>query len=323
MSRPIIAYVSTVIRGSLNELSGFLIVIDWSKKQIINKISLPENSEHKYWNARGGNRGGRGIAFDKRTNILFVATATEVLKYSMDLKLIGRINHDYMAGIHDILLEKNGLWITSTVHDLVFKIDFYGKVIEEWWGSKSIKFKKLYSFNDRELNIKMNFSNKSFEKRYEKYCSEEIFHINSVASYSESIYILSNFKKSILQIKPVEKILITDNELISPHNICITDDKKVLINDTGNQCVNIYNFLSGKKEAVISTNITLSNEISLQFARAGWQRGLAYIKKDHYLVGTSPAQLFELNIATGEIIKQLVLDNNVRHCVHGLKVVEI
>ncbi len=318
-----IVYISTVKRGSTNGLTGFLISVDWLGKKIIKKVPIPFTTNHQHWNARGGNRGGRGIAFDENNNILFVATATEIIKYNMDMQCLGTLNHEYMAGIHDILLDHDGIWITSTVHDLVFKIDFNGKLLNEWWGSKSTQFQKIFLFNKRELNIKLNFSKENFGEEYDKYCSEELFHINAIFNHEGAIYVLSNLRKSVLQVKPDEKIIITDRTLVSPHNTCLTPNRKVLINDTGNQGINIYDLLTGEKEKTINTNITRINHSSSQFAKPGWQRGLTCLEKDRYLVGSSPVQLFEVNISTGQIIDKLILDNDVGHCVHGLKAVQV
>ncbi len=322
MTRQFLVYTSTVVRGASNQLGGFLYCIDWSEKRIINRVPIPVDSLHPSWNSRGGNRGGRGVQLDRESGILYVATASEILKYSMDLRFLGTLNHYYMAGLHEILLDRNSIWVVSTVHDLVFQIGLDGQILDEWWGSTSSVLRKSFPTKGRSINVALDFPLEEFEEQYEKYCNEEEFHFNALAIYKESVFVLSNAKNALLQIMPSEKMVFIDHGLAHPHNLMITSNGKVILNDTGNQRLKIYDLSSGINEKTISTPINYTTEKSEQFAKAGWQRGLSYLESDSYIVGSSPAQLFEINTASGEVYGRMVLDENVRHCIHGLLAVD-
>ena len=318
-------FATTVIRGSQNsELTGFLVELDWKNNKVKQKIPIPIDTKHPLWNERGGNRGGRGLFVYDKT--LYVATALSILKFDKDLNQIGTIEHSYLAGLHEIYIDSEGIWLTSTVHDLILKVDFDGNLLKEWWGSESSILQKELKFSQRTLNLNLNFSEENFVADYQKYCGEERLHINTVWVDKNQIYILSNSRNAFVKIFPKpETIIVQDKELRSPHNGIITPDGRILINDTQNQCIRVYES-SGKRIKTINTSISSKHSImsrksfqlSQQFAKPGWQRGLTHIRDSIYLVGTSPATVFEVDIDKEIIGQQCKIDDDVKHCIHGL-----
>lgn len=312
---------TTVIRGDSNpELTGYLFEIDWHVKSVKRKVPIPVNTSHPFWNARGGNRGGRGVVFFN--GVLFVATATSILKYDVDMKLIGTLDHKLFAGLHEMFVDSDGIWLTSTVHDLVLKIDFNGEIIDKWWGSESEQLQSIFNYTSRNLNIDMKFSEAKFAEEYDKYCKDERLHINTVWKHGDEVYVLSCWKQAFIRIRPMsEKIIVHDSSLMAPHNGIISDRGEILINNTMKQALNVYDLTTGQLLREIPTKI-YDEHVSEQFAKSGWQRGLAHMQGSKYLVGTSPATIFEVDIDTGAIGHVLQLDNDVRHCIHGLAVVD-
>lgn len=311
-------YASTVIRGSKDEeMTGFIYSIDWNKKEIIKKIPVPIDTSNPFWNSRGGNRGGRGIVY--HGNKLYVATAMSILVYDLDLNLIDKISNPLFAGVHEMCKEADGIWVTSTVHDLVLKVDFNGETIEEWWGSEDKTLQNKFGFKGRNLNLNLDFPEESFKEAYEKYCDEEIFHINTVCVNERGVYILSSKKKSFMKIKPdPSQVIIKDTSLKGPHNGIFTNSGRIIINNTGKQTVRIYNEQNGELLKEIKTKIYKNLMGGNQFAKPGWQRGLTNVHSNYYLVGTSPATLFELDIERELIGEDLVLEDDVTHCIHGV-----
>lgn len=312
-------FATTVIRGSENhELTGYLLELDWVKNQVKTRIPIPVDTSHPLWNPRGGNRGGRGVAVQHGT--LYVATAMSVLLYDRNLTQIGEISHPYLGGLHEISVDHEGIWLTSTIHDLVIKIDFQGNVIDEWWGSESTSLQHALGYSGRDLNLKLDFPPETFVPEYEKYCDEERLHVNTVYARGENVYVLSCSKKAFIQIRPgSDRVIVYDGKLGSPHNGILTPDGRVIINDTRNQCIRTYEFSSGKRLATLFTVLS-DDERSVQFAKAGWQRGLAYVEGSIFLVGTSPASVFEVDIDRGSIGQVCVIDSDVTHCIHGLTI---
>lgn len=312
-------FVTTVIRGSINrELTGFLFELDWQNNRIKERIPIPLDTAHPFWNVRGGNRGGRGVFAHNGT--LYVATAMSVLMFDRKLKKIGELTHPYLAGLHEIYVDSEGIWITSTVHDLVIKLDFGGNIIDEWWGSESQLLQHELGFSSRRLNLNLDFAKETFAIEYERYCQKERLHVNAVWSHNGKVYVLANRTKTFIRIRPgPEKVVLQDIQLGAPHNGILTSTGRVIINDTQKQCIRTYDVLSGKRQMTLSTPVYGSKN-SQQFAKTGWQRGLAHIEDSIFLVGTSPATIFEVDIdrvAIGQICK---IDTDIRHCVHGLTV---
>jgi hypothetical protein len=314
-------FATTVIRGSSNrEMTGFLFELDWNNGRIERKVPIPLDTKHPFWNARGGNRGGRGVfVYDGK---LYVATSMSILIYDTDLMQIGEICHPFLAGIHEIFVSSDGIWVTSTVHDGVVKLDFLSNVTDSWWGSESRLLQEELGYSGRTLRLKLDFPRDSFFQEYERYCAEERLHVNAVWQKEEDVFVLSCRKKAVVQIRPgPERIIFQDEELASPHNCIVTEKGLAVINDTQNQRIRIYDLSSGKMSRTVPT-VIYDQMRSEQFANAGWQRGLARVRDSVYLVGTSPATIYEADISTGKVGRVWPIDDDVRHCIHGLCVAE-
>jgi hypothetical protein len=311
-------FATTVLRGSTNhDLTGYLVEIDWKSGSVERRIPIPIDTGHPFWNERGGNRGGRGVWIHDDT--LYVATAMSVLTYDSKLNQTGEITHPHLAGVHEICVVDGGIWFTSTVHDLVLKTDFDGNVLDEFWGSESPLLQDYFGFSSRSLNLELNFPADSFEDAYEAYCNDERLHVNTVQVVDGAVYVLANKRNALIRIRPTpERIVFQDPQLASPHNSVIQSDGRVLVNNTRKQTLCIYDLEAGELQRIIETNLSHTDEPSEQFAKAGWQRGLAAPERNVCLVGTSPAAIFEVDVSRGLLGRVVTLDDDVRHCIHGL-----
>jgi hypothetical protein len=313
-------FASTVLRNEANPyLTGYLVELDWKTNVIVSKQPIPLGSRSHFWNSRGGNRGGRGITC--RDGILYVATATSILRFDRNLAPLAPLDHPWLAGLHEIVAVDDGIWVTSTVHDLVAKIDYNGRLLDSWWGSECQLLQARLGYASRKLKLGLDFEAETFEAEYQQYCREERLHLNVVCEHRGGIYMLSGRRNAFVRIRPLpEQIVFVDDTLKSPHNGIITDAGEILVNNTQTQALHVYSLASGALLRSINTGISDEAD-SEQFARSGWQRGLAHLEGNKYLVGTSPAAVFEVDIATGAVGQMLKIDADVRHCIHGLAVV--
>lgn len=312
-------FATTVLRGACDrELTGYLLELDWRRNIVKRQIPIPIKSSHPFWNARGGNRGGRGLFV--HGGILYVATALTIYQYDPNLQLIGEIAHPWLAGLHEIFIDEEGIWVTSTVHDLVFKLDFHGNILDEWWGSESLVLQQSFGYCGRQLNLSLEFNQETFAEEYEQYCADERLHVNTVWSYGGSVFVLACRKNALIRIRPLpERVIVLDDGLRSPHNGILTNEGEVLINDTQNQRLCLYALVDGRTLHTVDTSIYREGSNgSHQFSTAGWQRGLAHVVGSVYLVGTSPASVFEVDIKSGAIGQICQIDNDINHCIHGL-----
>lgn len=310
---------TTVIRGAPDaDITGYLLELNSVTGRVKRQIAIPVGSTHALWNARGGNRGARGVCAYR--NRLYVATATSILVYDTRLKPIDRLDHPHLAGLHEIAVSDAGIWITSTVHDLLVLLDFNGRAVHEWWGSESQTLQASLGFESRRLNLELDFARDGFAEGYDAYCKQERLHANSVCEHAGHVYTLLCRRRALVRFFPgPDQVVIHDPMLSAPHNCVFTNDGRVVINDTMNQAVRIYDLATGARLKTIRTEIDQAGR-SEQFARSGWQRGLAHVRDSVFLVGTSPASVFELDIDSARIGRVLRIDDDVRHCIHGLTV---
>ena len=312
-----VAYFSTVIRCTQSkEITGYLHKICLSSGNVLIKKPIPIDSHHPFWNGRGGNRGGRGVCIHNEK--VYLATATQIIVYDRDLNYLKDITHPYLAGLHEIVIDEEGIWCTSTIHDLIIKIDFSGKLLKSWFLSESLYLMATLAIKNRNLNLYLNFGKDRFEKEYERYCEEERTHVNAICLNENKLYALLCRQGAIVSMDldtNKESLVLQDPNLQSPHNLLILNNS-IYVNNTQHQQIIQYD-LQGNKIAKFDTEL-YSNELSTQFLNAGWQRGLATKNDDTLIVGTSPLTIFELDLRSGTVANIIKIDNDVSHCVHGL-----
>jgi hypothetical protein len=312
-----IVLASTVIRNTTDKsLTGFLYKLNWDSKVIESQIPIPLHSSNPLWNERGGNRGGRGI-FVKNGKI-YMATATTILVLDSKLRIIDEIKQELFAGLHEIECEEDGILVTSTIHDLILKVDYQGNILFEWWGSESEIIQEKLQFESR--NYHLGWDNMTeFVQNYDKYVAMERMHLNAVTRFKNQIYVLASRRNALLKIHPLpEKVVIHDKTLSAPHNILITTYGEILINDTRNQCIRIYDLNDGSLLKTIKTEMYTIPIKSDQFDSPGWQRGMSFADENKIIVGTSPATIFMVDLKTFQIEDSFVIDTDPRHCIHGL-----
>ena len=81
-------------------------------------------------NPRGGFRGARGVTI--YGDHLIIANAERLLIFDSSWKFVGEITHPWMGGVHDILVDGDGIWVTCATADLLLKVDWTGKVLADW-----------------------------------------------------------------------------------------------------------------------------------------------------------------------------------------------
>lgn len=128
--------VSSVVRhATLRQTSGFIRVVDVPRRTVLMTSSFPESRYRSDdSNSRGGLRGARGISvFEDR---LVLANTEQLFVYDPAWRLIDEISHPLMGGVHDILAETDGIWVTCTTADLLIKIGWNGTLLSVWeWRS--------------------------------------------------------------------------------------------------------------------------------------------------------------------------------------------
>jgi hypothetical protein len=129
---PLRAAVTTVVRGAtLRESSGWLRVVDLTARQVQGSFPLPESRRRlRDPNPRGGLRGGKGLS--SHAGRFVVANTDTLFVLDSDWQVAKRITHPWLGGVHAILAEADGIWVTCTSADLLLKLSWDGKLLDHW-----------------------------------------------------------------------------------------------------------------------------------------------------------------------------------------------
>jgi hypothetical protein len=266
------------------ESHGYLLEIDWGKKRILKKIEAPPLWSHFNWRNRGGRRGLRGITF--YNGLIWVASCEMVLGLDPDtLELERMVSHPYMAHIHEIKGDGNGIWITSTGGDGVFLIDENQHVLHEVW---------LCGKPKEDLRVKLDFQQK--------------YHINSVFFYDHKVYMYAIKTGEIFRVWP-HPLEVEAKLEGGCHNVNQTPYGWAR-NHSKTSCFKI-----GEKTLLLPRRGAEG-----EFTSPGWLRGMAWLSDHRVIIGSTPASLYEIDAQRMEIIAEMKIENDVSWTVAGLYV---
>jgi hypothetical protein len=121
--------ISTSCRHTApDQPSGHLFVFDLEKKDLLRICDIIEPPYRDVDpNPRGGFRGLKGISI--AGNQVAIANASTVFVYDRNWKPLAHIWHPSCAGIHDILLSEEKVWVSSSRNDLLICMDFNGRIV--------------------------------------------------------------------------------------------------------------------------------------------------------------------------------------------------
>lgn len=135
-----VALIATTVirRVGPNECSGYVYTIDDESLTVTGKTPIVEPPYRELdVNPLGGLRGGRGIAVGEAE--VWIANNSAIFCYGTDWKLKSQISHPNCACIHDIALNGDDVWVTSSSNDLVLCFDRAGDLKRFYyvrdWGS--------------------------------------------------------------------------------------------------------------------------------------------------------------------------------------------
>lgn len=334
--------------------SGFVRVIDGESKKVLMKSPVPE-SVHRAQdpNPRGGLRGARGIS--TCGDRLVVANTERLWIFDSSWKLVGTITHPWMGGIHDILAEDDGVWVTCTSADLLLKVDWEGRVLSDWEWRQDKRLLGEFGFRtlpavDRALDYRDPESGRAGV--------HNIVHLNAVTrgtagpllSFGRILSPKTYQKKrwqsligSIAQSMGVKRRLAN-----SPHDpqpsvapgilagsssaiVCIRADNSaaVLKRVTGIGVPNhnvvqidnrlVYNDSNNNCLVAAALDGNRSDHAIKIPGQPGFVRGLAQLDRDTFFVGSqNPAAVYQVDLNAGAVRSSFLLDGAPNESVYGI-----
>jgi hypothetical protein len=167
----------------VNEPSGRLLVCDLDRKEVVKSCEILEAPYREMDpNPRGGFRGLKGISiYEDR---IAIANSSTVFIYDFKWRPLNYFWHPTCAGIHDIELRNDTVWVTSSRNDLLVSMDFNGNIVNFYDLRKFITFDQPASIKIkpflREAEIisgKINFRDPSTHDS----AVTDLLHVNSLA----------------------------------------------------------------------------------------------------------------------------------------------
>lgn len=330
---------STVFRYAPIDQAGELVRLDWDNKQVLQKVSVgPKTLQFDDPNPRGNSRGGRGIAVIN--NRIIVAGYCELQVYDTNLNHLHNISHNLMAGLHEVYHESgNRLWLASTTLNAGLLLDIQsGELLDQVWPQGIPIFQQRWNLTpialDKNEDNRIRFMAKNIVK------DPSHLHFNAISSWKGDLYGLFNRFGAVVNLTK-EKIILEDRSIFGAHNLIILDDGTILVNDTRNQGVNIYNmdgllkkridllpFHGARKKVVRYKRTELLRKLlrgigipQQDAVMPFFVRGMD-INDDLLFVGISPAAILCLNWQTGKLIDVFNYTDDVRIAIHGLRLVK-
>ena len=112
--------VSSVIRSShQGESHGGVYLLDIATGMVEQRVDWDDPAIS--WEGRGADRGLRGIAFHR--GCIYLAASDEIFVYDTDFQLKGSFRNRYLKHCHEISIEGDSLYVTSTGFDSVLQYD--------------------------------------------------------------------------------------------------------------------------------------------------------------------------------------------------------
>jgi hypothetical protein len=329
-------YFGTIVRGARVAEGGSLFKLDWDSKTIVREVPIvPQNPRLDHDpNARGNVRGCRGI---RVVGDEVIAADYHTLHFfDRDLNPRRTLSHGLMAGLHEIDIAGDAVWVTSTTLDAALKYRLSdGDLQEQFWPREVAGFQQ--ALDVEPLAIDKSIDNRDTFLDSASFRGPSHLHLNAVCEFRGEVYALFHSKCVVANLSR-STIVISDPKLKHAHNLIIEEPGVVTINDTHRTVVREYDLDSGEqiraidikrmrgiKALVFRSAVRALREMGVSFfssrrkatARPLYLRGLA-LHGDYILAGFSPATIARIDRKTGELVDYYFHSDDARVCIHGL-----
>ncbi len=302
---------STVVRAAKQgDMHGGLYVIDIDSGKVVHHA--PYEMDFVNDNERGGERGLRGICvLPDRIIVSDSAGFIELDKNTYQIKRT-HSDRDYFKSIHEICFSNGFLWVTSTAYDAVAKLDLDFNVLDFW----EIKGNSLES--SKELTGKVSISS-------EEKTSDDNYHINSIFADNGKV-LVAGLLTPLYDIKTMEEVCAIPYLQAHGHKIHSFVHNFYKYEDMTIANLTSFNALGISKNNIDFSihKIPRSSHVTYHIdsiAKNNWNRGLA--RKDNILlIGSSPARILVYDLETDEFIKEIKLEEDMKHAIHGLEILD-
>jgi|TARA_R110000765_G_scaffold64510_2_gene125336 hypothetical protein len=309
---------TTVVRAAKQgDIHGGLYLIDTDSEKVLHHA--PYEKDFINDNERGGERGLRGIAvLDDRIIVADSAGFIELDK-NLDIKRTFQ-DSNYFKSIHEIVFHEGYIWATSTAYDAVVKLDLDFNIQGFWeiLGENVDNHKKLTGKKQITPETKTENDN---------------YHINSLFVAGGNLRVsglltpLYNFD-DMTEVCPVPTVSMIDDKPGGNQNSFVHNfyeyENVFLANLTSYNAIGFFD--KGFVGYGWYNNVSIPRAKNVRYqvdevAKNNWNRGLAKLG-NKLVIGSSPARILIYDMQSRKFEKEIVLEKDIRHAIHGLEILE-
>jgi hypothetical protein len=251
-------------------------------------------------------------------------------------------SHPLFADVHEMCWDGDAIWASSTVLDGAIKVDPHGETIDSWWPREDPAVAGRFGLRplplDKRRDNRLAYLGRS-------HVEPGHTHLNTISMLDGRPVVLLNQHGCLVQLNPT-RVLVEHARLKGAHNILVTGDRHVLVSDTVNQAILVFD-----ARGALVRDITLKRYwpvrlIRWRFAARGLRlwlgrhspsfklhwllvgniiasrpvfvRGLCATPRGTILVGISPAAILEIDWRSGRLVDYFSYSGDVNVAVHGL-----
>jgi len=267
---------------------------------------------------RGLDRGLRGIAFYK--NQIYIAASDEVFVFDTSFKVIKSYRNQYLSHCHEINVQDDKLYLTSTGFDSILEFD-----LEREKFIRGIALRRFQSSQNRLIFDSVLESVVKGEFEPESYVGPikgDTSHINNVVPLKDKILVSGVKLSSLYEIDQIKYTKISSLPFWT-HNATLYKDG-ILYHSTARDLV-CYQTLEGQilQEYQLpryDETKLLNTDLPKDHARQSFGRGLCTTEDGLIIVGSSPSTVSVYDFESGNQIKSINLTMDIRNAIHGLEV---
>jgi hypothetical protein len=161
--------------ASVIQCSGHIYVIDLERRQVTACCRMIDPDRTDDPNPRGGMRGARGIAADEHS--VWIANYNAIYQFDPAWRTAQVISHPACGNIHDIRLQQDQVWITSTANDRLVAFSRAGQLISNVCLTEFAELRRLAGLSGDALRSgRIDFREQRLarDQRYDR------LHVNSL-----------------------------------------------------------------------------------------------------------------------------------------------
>lgn len=214
MTRIIIATSSR--HTPVDKPSGHIITYDLEQRRVLKTSELiepPYRVENP--NPRGGLRGAKGICI--KDGLIAISNASTIFIYDENWTPLHYIYHPSCAGVHDIVIDQDCVWVTSARNDLLCQLSFDSKLLNYYDTRKFARMLNLPEYSPTIFLSDKQIQNGDIDFRDPR-THDEVFadstHTNGLSINSQGEILLS---LGLLKKQNHQRLLYIKNWMIRHH----------------------------------------------------------------------------------------------------------